>query len=273
MRVLFTGHRGFLGREIIPVLGTSFDIVQYQGDLTNWREFSNFIESKGVDRIIHAAVRGGRRNKQETTETLANNLQSSFNVIRTQIPTISFCSGAVYDRRKSLDSVTESQSGDYFPVDYYGQSKFIINKFAAGENGITTLRFFNVFGQSEGIDRFITYNITQYINRKPMSIFTDFYMDFFYVKDLVPILHSWLEGEILPKEMNLVYMQKFLLSEICSIINGISSYNVPIQHNGPPKEINYTGDGSLYSKHFPEKLGLERGIIDIYQELKYQFPA
>jgi nucleoside-diphosphate-sugar epimerase len=128
MRVLFTGHRGFLGREIIPLLETSYDVVEFQGDLTNWRELSNFVESKGVNRIIHAAVRGGRRNKQETTDTLLNNLQSSFNIIKTQIPTISFCSGAVYDRRHSLDSVTESQSGDSVPADYYGLSKFIINK-------------------------------------------------------------------------------------------------------------------------------------------------
>lgn len=267
MRILFTGHRGFLGRELIPILGDFFEVVEYQGDLTSWPEFDKFVETNKVERIIHAAIRGGRRNKVETTETLVNNLQVFFNVIKTQIPTLSFCSGAVYDRRRSLDSISENASGDAIPIDYYGQSKFIINKFAAWENTVSTVRFFNVFGVSEGMDRFISFNVSQYVNRKPMVIYNDFYMDFFYVKDLIPVLHAWLDGKILPKEMNLVYMHKYLLSEICEIINGLSTYKVPVLQEGAPNKNNYTGDGSLFSGLFPSTLGLERGIYEMYQEI------
>lgn len=266
MRILFTGHRGFLGRELIPILGDSFDVVEYQGDLTNWPEFDKFVEINKIERIIHAAVKGGRRNKIETTETLVNNLQAFFNVVKTQIPTLTFCSGAIYDRGRSLDSISENASGGVIPIDYYGQSKFIINKVAAWENAVSTLRFFNVFGISEGMDRFISFNLSQYANRKPMVIFTDFYMDFFYVKDLIPVLHAWLDGKILPKEMNLVYMHKYLLSDICAIINELSSYKVPVLQEGAPTEKNYTGDGSLFLGLFPSTLGLERGIYEMYQQ-------
>lgn len=267
MKILFTGHRGFLGRELIPILGDSFEIVAYQGDLRNWQEFAKFIETNQIDRIIHAAVKGGRRNRIETPETLVNNLQTFFNVIKTQIPTITFCSGAIYDRRRSLNSIAENESGGSMPIDYYGQSKFIINKVAASEYAVSTLRFFNVFGVSEGIDRFITFNISQYVNRKPMVIFNDFYMDFFYVKDLSPVLRAWLDGQKLPKEMNLVYMHKYLLSEICGIINELSSYKVPVIQEGTPSANNYTGDGSLFSRLFPSALGLERGIYEMYREI------
>jgi nucleoside-diphosphate-sugar epimerase len=268
MRILFTGHRGFLGRELIPILCESFEVLEYQGDLTNWLDFAKFIESNQIERIIHAAVRGGRRNKIETPETLVNNLQTFFNVIKTQIPTISFCSGAIYDRRRSLNSIAENASGESIPIDYYGQSKFIINKIATSESTVSTLRFFNVFGVSEGIDRFITFNISQYINRKPMVIYNDFYMDFFFVKDLSPVLRAWLDGQNLPKEMNLVYMHKYLLSEICGIINELSSHKVPVIQEGMPSENNYTGDGSLFSGLFPSALGLERGIYEMYKEIQ-----
>ncbi len=265
MRVLFTGHRGFLGRELIPLLRNSYEVILYPDNLCDWVKFEHFIDSKSIDRIIHAAVRGGRRNKIDSSETLINNLQSTFNVFRTQIPTINFCSGAIYDRRRSLDSIIEEESSSSIPHDFYGQSKFIINKLAALEEQVSTLRFFNIFGTSEGLDRFISFNVIQYLKREPMVIFQDFYMDFFYVKDLLPVLDFWFDGGLLPKELNLVYLQKLLLSEICEIINDLSNYKVPVNYDAPQSEINYTGDGSRFVKLFPDTLGLRRGIYEMYQ--------
>jgi nucleoside-diphosphate-sugar epimerase len=271
MKILFTGHRGFLGRELIPILRESHEVIEYPGDLSNWSEFESFVKTRSIDKIIHAAVRGGRRNKIDSSETLVNNLQTTFNVFKTGISTISFCSGAVYDRKKSLDSIIEEESSNSIPLDYYGQSKFIINRLAAWEEQVTTLRFFNVFGTTEGLDRFISFNVLQYIRKEPMVIFQDFYMDFFYVKDLLPVLNFWIAGGALPKELNLVYSRKLLLSEICEIINSISSYKVPVIHEGPRSEINYTGSGLRYENLFPGAIGLERGIHDMHQHFQKHF--
>ena len=171
MTVLFTGHRGFLGRELIPELELQEDLVFFDGDLTDYDAVKSFIQGKSVTRIIHAASRGGRRNKVDTPQTLLNNVRATTNVLQFSLPTILFCSGAIYNREESVDNAQESNSLLSFPVDYYGQSKFIANSLAKNTSNSNILRFFNVFGPSEGFDRFISFNVSQYIKHKPMTIF------------------------------------------------------------------------------------------------------
>ena len=137
-----------------------------------------------------------------------------------------------------------------------------------GQDNCVSLRYFNAFGKLEGEDRFITFNLIQYIQRKPMIIFRDFQMDFFYVQDTIPVLASWIKGDNLPKEINLVYREKLFLSEICAIINTLSDYDVPINFQDTAKVKNYTGNGeNLKALKLPQ-IGLKSGIVEMYKFLK-----
>jgi nucleoside-diphosphate-sugar epimerase len=267
MTLFFTGHRGFLGRELIPMLARDYEVVMFDGDLSDFKRVDRFCVENRVDKIIHAAVRGGRRNKIETPQTLIDNLSSSLSVVRTSIPALFFCSGAVYDRNLTIDNLAEDNSNRSFPSDYYGQSKFIVNQLAQKEEQITMLRFFNVFGPTEGLDRFISFNIQQYIQRKPMVIFKDFYMDFFYVGDAFKIVQRWMAHETLPKELNLVYTKKLLLSEVCRIINSLDTYDVPIKFAEDGLGKSYTGNSSRLNPYLSDLQGLENGINSMYQHL------
>jgi nucleoside-diphosphate-sugar epimerase len=268
MTILFTGHKGFLGRELIPELKLSEEIISYQGDLTNWHSLKNFIHENRVEKIIHAAFRGGRRNKVDTHETLTNNVKSTVNLLRLEIPVVLFCSGAIYNRTESIDEAKEEDSYASYPSDFYGQSKFINNYLAQGHENSVSLRYFNVFGKSEGTDRFITFNLLQYIQGKPMIIFKDFQMDFFFVQDTIPVLKSWINGANLPKEMNLVYREKLFLSEICATINTLSNYKVPIHFQDSALAQNYTGRGEIFESLKLPQFGLKSGIVEVYEFLK-----
>lgn len=268
MTILFTGHKGFLGRELIPELKLSEEIITYQGDLTDWHSLKNFINENRVERILHAAVRGGRRNKIENPETLTNNVKSTVNLLRLEIPLVLFCSGAIYNRTESIDEAKEEDSYASYPSDFYGQSKFLNNYLAQGHENSVSLRYFNVFGKSEGTDRFITFNLLQYIQGKPMIIFKDFQMDFFYVQDTIPVLKSWIKGANFPKEINLVYREKMFLSEICAIINTLSDYGVPIHFQDSVQAHNYTGSGEIFESLNLPQIGLKSGIVEMYEFLK-----
>ena len=268
MTILFTGHKGFLGRELIPELQLSEEIITYQGDLTDWQSLKNFIHENRVEKIIHAAFRGGRRNKIDTLETLTNNVKSTVNLLRLEIPLILFCSGAIYNRNEPIDEAREEDSLASYPSDFYGQSKFLNNYLAQGQENFSSLRYFNAFGKSEGADRFITFNLLQYIQLKPMIIFKDFQMDYFYVKDTIPVLKSWIKGANLPKEMNLVYREKLFLSEICAIINTLSDYDVPIHFQDSARAQNYTGSGKFFESLKLPQFGLNSGIVEMYEFLR-----
>jgi len=264
MRVLFTGHKGFLGRELIPGLQKQVKVIEYPYELADFKHLYNFVKEKRIDYVIHAAARGGRRTKIDTERTLMDNLTASINVLRLDIPTVSFCSGAIYGRQHSIYLATESQSLQRYPVDFYGQSKFIFRSYASQFEHITFLRFFNVFGQTEGLDRFISYNLNRYKEGKPMTVYRNFIMDFFYVKDLLPILFDWLGGIKLPQDLNLVYSQKFSLIEICEIINQLDRHNVPIELLNTNEGIDYCGSGELLNSINYEFVGVSKGIKELY---------
>jgi len=264
MTIFFTGHLGFLGRELIPYLRPIEEIVTFEGDCNDLAALKKFVKHNRVDKIIHSAARGGRRNKIDTQTTLINNVTITSNILKLELPTILFCSGAIYNRDNSIDNAKENFSTSSFPSDYYGQSKFISNLIARNNQNCISLRFFNVFGKSEGLDRFISYNINQYLAHKPMLIFKDFLMDFFYVKDVLPIIYLWLKQDYIPKEMNLVYNKKYFLSEICGLINKLSDYEMPITIQEQSISNSYTGDGTLLESLKLPLLGLQVGMQEIF---------
>jgi len=267
MTLLFTGHKGFLGRELIPNLQKLEEVVQFEGDYRDYSALREFVKDFGVDRVIHAAARGGRRTKSDSVATLLNNVESTVNVLRLELPVVMFCSGAIYNRVTSINQAKENESLSSYPTDFYGQSKFIGNALARKHENCTVLRFFNVFGISEGIDRFITFNLVQYIERKPMVIFRDFQMDFFYVQDVMPILTNWLSNLNPPSEINMVYRNKYFLSEVCEKINSLSDYRVPVQVNCSEQSNDYTGNGDRLDSLALNQLGIDTGISEMYSAL------
>lgn len=265
MKVLFTGHRGFLGREIIPEINKSVEICCYPGDLRDYSQLSQFVADHKVERVIHAAVRGGRRNRIDTHLNLAENLVSSMNVLRLQLPTISFCSGKIYGWQNSIENKSENDFEGILPEDFYGQFKYIFRNLVVNEEKIKLLRFFNVFGISESNERFMKANIARYAKKEKMIIHQDFIMDFFYVKDSVPIISDWLNSLEIPKETNLVYSQKRKLSEICSIINELDTHKVDICVEDKNLGKNYYGNGQNFSNLGYKAAGLEAGIRIMYE--------
>jgi GDP-L-fucose synthase len=128
MNIFFTGHRGFLGKSCIPHLQNFHEVFTSEIDLTNDHDLEKFLYENKIDFIIHAAVRAGRRNEPDTAENLYDNLLMFENLSKLQIPMINFCSGAAYDRRFSIEDVSEGDLGKSIPTDNYGLSKYIISK-------------------------------------------------------------------------------------------------------------------------------------------------
>ena len=90
-------------------------------------------------------------------------------------------------------------------------------------------------------------------------------MDFFYVKDVLPVLKSILSKKIEEKEINLVYKEKRSLISICNTINRLSNYQVPVQVNNFIKGSDYYGDGELLNNLKLNIEGFESGLEKCYQ--------
>ena len=230
MKILFTGQRGFLGRELIPYLKEQgHDVITSNADYSSEFEVNQLLRNKEFDYIIHAAIRGGRRIRKDTTDDFYNNIRMFEILASTRIPMITFCSGAAYGREGDIYNATEDRVGKRIPTDYYGFAKSLITQRARYLTHVQILRFFNVFGPTSQKDMFTSANIRNYINKKEIIVFQDKYMDFFGINDTKTVVDLYLKkAKILPKEINLVYEDNIMLSDVASMINDLSDHKVPI---------------------------------------------
>ena len=147
MKILFTGQRGFLGRELIPHLEEQgHDVTTSNIDYSSDFNVNQFLRNREFDYILHAAIRGGRRIRKDTADDIYNNIRMFEILASTGIPMITFCSGAAYGREGDINNAPESAVGKRIPTDYYGFAKSLITQRARHLNHVQILRFFNVFG-------------------------------------------------------------------------------------------------------------------------------
>ena len=265
MNILFTGHKGFLGREMIPYLSQNHNVLCPDIRYTNSVDVDEFIKNNPIDIILHAAIKGGRRVVVDEPEDCYDNILMFENLAKHGIKMINFDSGASYDRRRSIYGVYEEEIGDHIPVDYYGLSKFVTGWKCGDFEHTYNLRFFNVWGPQETDDRFTKVNVDNYINGQEIVIFRNKYMDFFYIEDTKKVVDLYLSSDDLPKNINLVYPENVMLTDVANIINNLSKHNVPVKILKEGLDNSYCGNGSLLRALCPGLLGLEKSFKHYYE--------
>jgi GDP-L-fucose synthase len=273
MNILITGGNGFIGRNLIKSLNdnhTIFSPNSKELDLTNSNQVDDYLRSKYFDCVIHCAVSGGRRNKLDSPYTTYDNLIMFFNLLKNQDrfgKLINFASGAEFDRRSEINN-TKNILKNSFPVDYYGLSKNIISRIIEQDkNKFYNFRIYGAFGIDEAEDRFIKANILKYKQKKDLIIHQDRFFDFIYIEDLVNIVKYYIEN---PKTeldtIDLVYQQKYKLSDIAKLINKLSPHKSKIIIENKSLGLSYSGKNIGIKTHL-DLIGLEEGIKKVYNAL------
>jgi len=249
--ILITGGNGYIASSLNNALKDRHNIVKLTRkdfDLTDTRETFKWFDSKHFDIVIHCAIRGGNRLKTDGIDVLDDNLNMYYNLLRHK---------SHYDKFINIGSGSE-----LYGFGYYALSKKVIRESVLNHDNFYNLRVFGIFDENELDTRFIKANILRYINRQPMIIHNDKYMDFFYMKDFVSLVEHYIETETLDKEIDCCYEEQYLLSDIAHTINQLDEWTSQIDC-GDVLSQNYTGAYSL-----PISCqGLETGIKEVYKKL------
>lgn len=267
MNILFTGHRGFLGRELIPHLQKEHNVTFSEANYAGIRDTEFFFRNRSFDLIIHSAVRGGRRIRADIADDFHNNMLMFENLAAQKIPMITFCSGAAYGRQDDIFNVDENEVGKRIPEDYYGLSKYLITQRCKQLHHVYNLRFFNVFGPLTPNNMFTTVNIKNYIYKREIVIFKDKYMDFFGIEDTKKVLDLYLKDRNnLPKEINLVYGENKKLSDVAEMINNLSDHKVSVDFLERGMDKSYCASGQTLKGLGLELNGLEKELRNCYEQ-------
>jgi GDP-L-fucose synthase len=150
------------------------------------------------------------------------------------------------------------------PETPYGLSKKVIANSISEIDNFYNIRIFGVFDEDELDTRFIKGNIKRYINKEPMIIHHDKFMDFFYMKDLISLVDYYIVNDNLPKQIDCSYNKLYTLSDIANIINSLDDYKVDIKIEKEGMSSSYCGVTNM----LVDFVGLEQGIKEVYNKLK-----
>ena len=276
MNILITGANGFIGNNLIELLSKNKNFNLFKGtrstiDLYSKDNIEKYLDYNNIDAIIHCAIEGGSRLKVDDDGIFYKNLlmYENLNTFNFRYKCfINLASGAEFDRSCEIFDIKEEEISNRVPHDYYGLSKNIISKSLLNKNNSLNLRIFGCFYYNELDTRFIKNNIKRYINKKPMIIHQDKFMDFIYLEDISHIINYYLSNNIkLSSDINMSYIKKYKLSDIANIINNLSNHKVDINIECNDISLNYCGNGLKLNSLNLNLKGIELGIKECYNKM------
>jgi nucleoside-diphosphate-sugar epimerase len=252
MKILITGANGYIGKSIYHAFKDKYEVTTISRkdfDLIDRESTKNYLKDKYFDVIIHCAIFGGGRLKEDDVDVLDNNLIMYYNLL---------------ENKDSFNKFITFGSGAelYSQHTNYGLSKHIIRKSLLEKENFYNIRIFGVFNENELDTRFIKANMTRYIKKESIEIYENKKMDIFYMKDLLLLIDHYILNSYLPKEIDCTYEKSLFLSEISDLINDLDDYKVEIKiyENKDKYSGQFTDLGLPYT-------GLEKGIIEMYNKI------
>jgi GDP-L-fucose synthase len=284
MKILVTGGNGNIAKIIHRKLySDNYKIINLSRqdlNVLNLEDIKQYLEKNNFDILVHNAILGGRRTKEDTGEVTHLNLLMLENLLKFSDKfkmIINLDSGAIYDRNTDILNRNEVELFT-IPTDYYGFSKYVIYKRTLQYDNIYNFRIFNIFHPDEEPDRFIKKCFFAKRDNLNVDIFEDKYFDFVYEDDFCKIAKYYfdnIDSQVnLKKTINICYEQKYKLSDIAKIIlnddNKINIINKNVNNR------NYSGDFSELKTLNIDLQGLEtslklykKKIDSIYINKKY----
>ena len=251
MRILITGGSGFIGRNLVEQLASTYQVLAPSSaelDLLKDRDVREYLRAHRCDVVVHAATTRSNRRVAAPPDLLDRNCRMFFNLARNADrfgKMIHFGSGAEYDRVQLPPMVKEVYFDTRVPSDAYGFSKYLCAKHIERSERIVNLRLFGVFGPYEDYTvRFISNACCRALKGLPIVLRQDVLFDYLYVGDLARITSWFIDNDARHKAYNVCTGQPVALTKLARLVADISERDPRISVMTGGMAAQYTGDNS-----------------------------
>lgn len=257
IKILLAGGTGFIGRNILETLGQKYEFLapsKEELDLRREADVFKYLERTRPDVVINAVSTGGPGQEKEEGEAgrLINSLKTFFCMIgpkKFYKKMIFFGSGAMYDKKRNLEKVKETELGKFIPTDEYGLYKYICSEYAEKAKDIICLNLFGVFGKYEDYRfKFMSNVIVKNLLKQDIVINQNVIFDYIFIDDLMSIVDYFILNESKFQNYNTVPDKSIDLITIANIVNEISDYKSKIIVLNKGLNNEYTADNRRLKK-------------------------
>jgi GDP-L-fucose synthase len=259
-RVLLTGGRGFIGRNLREsFLSEKYEIVSPSSadlNLVDDDSVARFFDDKTFDTVIHSAVKPGHRNAKDATGLLYANARMFFNLQKHSGhwgKMIFIGSGSVYDSQHYEPRMKEDYFGTHIPKDEHGFSKYISRLFIEKSDNIVDLVVFSIFGKYEDYAiRFVSNMMCKCLHDLPLTMKKNRRFDFLWVEDLVGVVDHFIENPAKHRSYNVTPDETVYLYDLVGKIREVAGKRdlpIVVKEDGIDRE--YSGDNSRLKNEVP----------------------
>lgn len=192
-RILITGASGFVGRNVKEYLEQTekYEIYAPTSSELNCLDEQavvSCLKQYNFDYVLHFAVYGDAIDKKKDgSKALEYNLRIYLNFARNAhlFGRMYYTgSGAEYDKRYPICSVTEEEIGKTLPTDAYGLLKYTVGQMIEQSENIYNFRLFGIYGKYEDYPtKFISNVCCKAIKNVGLSMRQNVYFDYLWVED------------------------------------------------------------------------------------------
>ena len=269
MRIMITGANGFIGKYLSSYLQEVghqiFACSRDKLDMLDANAVRQFFNTTYFDLVINCAL-VGRDNINDPMQSIQDplirdNLRIWDNLVNNRHRfkrLINFGSGHEFDIDRDINYAQELDIFNCEPTFSYGYVKNFISRDAIQYENFYTLRLFGVFHYSENTKRFFKKLWTK--PKQDFIIENDRYFDFINLEDIAPMVELIGAGQVKDRDINLVYNEKLLLSDLAKQFNEIKILESNIIVNNISNN-SYTGDFTKFYQYNTPKLGMHLGWL------------
>lgn len=263
MKILLTGGSGFVGRNVKEyLLAKGYDVyapTSRELDCINEEKVAEYLQKEHYDVVLHFAVYGDKiGSNNDGNKILEYNLKIFQNFYRYSDlygKMIYTGSGAEYDKRSPIQSVTEEEISKHrIPVDQYGLMKYIANQLIERSDNIYNLRLFGIFGRYEDWrTKYISNLCCKALKGLPLSLRRDCYFDYLWIDDFCRMLEMFLQLDHPQYHVyNAVSGVRVSLYELARLVNEVADEqrDIIVCNEGWANE--YTANNDRICRELPE---------------------